>query len=268
MYSIQFSSVTQSCLALCDPMDCSTPGLPVHHQLPEFTQTHVRWVSDAIQLSEYYLCEKHYKPITAQYYITDCVSWVLKLTLLDLWTNWTYKCALRMELIHMQGTYCHGLMPSLPLDCELMSAFYEYFFLIVSASFCKDLIHSNIWKWIHKIKAQSSWKIWSAPGISENVNANRKKKKRLQATWAFLSHLIIFICDWQAAWPEVSLNNIISSSSQRFLSQKLSFVTRLTKIRSPLPKGHFKEMLDSSSVKIHSFSPLSGSLLWLLKTIP
>ena len=39
--SIQFTSVTQSCPTLCDPMDCSTPGLPVHHQLPEFTQTHV-----------------------------------------------------------------------------------------------------------------------------------------------------------------------------------------------------------------------------------
>ena len=38
---IQFSSVAQSCPTLCDPMDCSTPGLPVHHQLPEFTQTHV-----------------------------------------------------------------------------------------------------------------------------------------------------------------------------------------------------------------------------------
>ena len=38
---IQFSSVTQSCPTLCDSMDCSTPGLPVHHQLPEFTQTHV-----------------------------------------------------------------------------------------------------------------------------------------------------------------------------------------------------------------------------------
>ena len=47
----QFSSVTQSCLTLYDPMDCSTPGLPVHHQLPEFTQTHVCWVSDAIQPS-------------------------------------------------------------------------------------------------------------------------------------------------------------------------------------------------------------------------
>ena len=49
--SVQFSSVTQSCLTLCAPMDCSTPGLPVHHQLPEFTQTHVHWVGDAIQPS-------------------------------------------------------------------------------------------------------------------------------------------------------------------------------------------------------------------------
>ena len=49
--SVQFSSVTQSCLALCDPMNCSTPGLPVHHQLPEFTQTHIHRVGDAIQPS-------------------------------------------------------------------------------------------------------------------------------------------------------------------------------------------------------------------------
>ena len=44
----QFSSVAQSCPTLCDPMDCSTLGPPVHHQLPEFTQTHVHWVGDAI----------------------------------------------------------------------------------------------------------------------------------------------------------------------------------------------------------------------------
>ena len=49
--SVQFSSVAQSCPTLCDPMNCSTPGLPVHHQLPEFTQTHVHHVSDAIQPS-------------------------------------------------------------------------------------------------------------------------------------------------------------------------------------------------------------------------
>ena len=49
LQSSQFSSVAQSCLTLCDPMDCSTPGFPVHHQLPELAQTHVHWASDAIQ---------------------------------------------------------------------------------------------------------------------------------------------------------------------------------------------------------------------------
>ena len=44
-------SVAKSCLSLCDPMDCSTPGFPVHHQLPEVARTHVHWVSDAIQPS-------------------------------------------------------------------------------------------------------------------------------------------------------------------------------------------------------------------------
>ena len=49
--AFQFSSVAQSCPTLCDPMNCSTPGLPVHHQLPEFTQTHVHRVGEAIQPS-------------------------------------------------------------------------------------------------------------------------------------------------------------------------------------------------------------------------
>ena len=49
--SVQFSSVAQSRLTLCNAMNCSTPGLPVHHQLLESTQTHVHWVSDAIQPS-------------------------------------------------------------------------------------------------------------------------------------------------------------------------------------------------------------------------
>ena len=50
--SVQFSSVAQSCPTLCGPMNRTTPGLPVHHQLPEFTQTHVHQVSDAIQPSQ------------------------------------------------------------------------------------------------------------------------------------------------------------------------------------------------------------------------
>ena len=49
--SVQFSSVSQSCLTLCDPMNHSTPGLPVHHQLLESTQAHVHRVGDAIQSS-------------------------------------------------------------------------------------------------------------------------------------------------------------------------------------------------------------------------
>ena len=48
---LQFSSVTQSCLTLCDPMDCSTPGFPVYHQLPELAQTHIHQVKGAIQPS-------------------------------------------------------------------------------------------------------------------------------------------------------------------------------------------------------------------------
>ena len=47
--SVQFSSVAQLCLTLCNPINPSTPGLPVHHQLPEFTQTHTHRVGDAIQ---------------------------------------------------------------------------------------------------------------------------------------------------------------------------------------------------------------------------
>ena len=51
MHLVQFSSVAQLDPTLYQPMDCSTPGFPVHHQVPEFTQTHVHWVGDAIQSS-------------------------------------------------------------------------------------------------------------------------------------------------------------------------------------------------------------------------
>ena len=57
--SVQFTSVTQSCPTLCDPMDCSTPGFPVHHQLLELTQTHVHWAGDAIQPSHPLLSPSH-----------------------------------------------------------------------------------------------------------------------------------------------------------------------------------------------------------------
>ena len=59
----QFSSVAQSCPTLCDPMSCSTPGLPVYHQFLEFTQTHVHRVSDAIQPSHSLSCPSPPAPV-------------------------------------------------------------------------------------------------------------------------------------------------------------------------------------------------------------
>ena len=55
LYSVQFSSVAQLCLSLCNPMDCSTPSFPVFDHLPEFVQTHVHWVGDAIQSAHPFL---------------------------------------------------------------------------------------------------------------------------------------------------------------------------------------------------------------------
>ena len=65
--SVQFSSVAQSCPTLCDPMNRSTPGLPVHHQLPEFTQTHVHRVTDAIQPSHPLSCPSPPAPSPSQH---------------------------------------------------------------------------------------------------------------------------------------------------------------------------------------------------------
>ena len=67
LQSVQFSSVTQSCPTLCDPMNRSTPGLPVHHQLPECTQTHVHRVSDAIQPSHPLSCPSPPAPNPSQH---------------------------------------------------------------------------------------------------------------------------------------------------------------------------------------------------------
>ena len=68
LLSGQFSSVTQSCLTLCHPMNCSTPGLPVHHQLLEFTQTHIHRVSDAIQPSHPLSSPSHPAPNPSQHH--------------------------------------------------------------------------------------------------------------------------------------------------------------------------------------------------------
>ena len=73
-FLLQFSSVTKSCLTLYDPMNHSTPGLPVHHQLPEFTQTHVHRVGDAIQPSHLLLSPSPPAPNPSQH--QGLLQWV------------------------------------------------------------------------------------------------------------------------------------------------------------------------------------------------
>ena len=73
-WNFQFSSVAQSCPTLCDPMNRSTPGLPVHHQLPEFTQTHIHRVGDAIQPSHPLLSPSPLAPNPSQH--QDLFQWV------------------------------------------------------------------------------------------------------------------------------------------------------------------------------------------------
>ena len=84
-YQVQFSSVAQSCLTLCDPMNCSMPGLHVHHQLLEFTQTHVHWVGDAIQPSHPLLSPSPPAPNPSQHQS------------LFQWVNSSYEVAKEME---------------------------------------------------------------------------------------------------------------------------------------------------------------------------
>ena len=72
--SVQFSSVAQSCLTPCDPMNCSMPGLPVHHLLPKFTQTHIHLVGDAIQPSHPLLSPSPSAPNPSQH--QDLFQWV------------------------------------------------------------------------------------------------------------------------------------------------------------------------------------------------
>ena len=105
--SVQLSSVAQLCVTLCDPMDCSTLGFPVHHQLPEVLQTPVHWVSDAIQPSHplsspsppaFKLSQNRYFPMNRLFTSDDqtigvsASASVLSMNIQDLfpleWTNW------------------------------------------------------------------------------------------------------------------------------------------------------------------------------------
>ena len=98
---IQFSSVAQLCPSLCDPMDCSTPGLPVHHQLQESTETHVHRVSDAIQPSHPLSYPSPPAPNPSQHQ-------ELRLTFLRLWSE---HCAVMSDSLWPHGPYSSWNFP-------------------------------------------------------------------------------------------------------------------------------------------------------------
>ena len=110
--SVQFSLVAQSCPTLCDPMNRSTPGLPVHHHLPEFTQTHIHRVSDAIQPSHPLLSPSPPAPNPSQH--QSLFQW---LTLPEMFLNTPIKSGpiLLFEIIFMShhwslykfSSFCH-----------------------------------------------------------------------------------------------------------------------------------------------------------------
>ena len=98
--SVQFSSVTQSCPTLCDPMNCSTPGLPVHHQLPEFTQTHVHWVGDTKSVDITLLTKvRLVKAMVFPVVMYGCESWTIKKAecrRIDAFELWCWRSVLRV----------------------------------------------------------------------------------------------------------------------------------------------------------------------------
>ena len=101
------SLVTHSCLTLCDPMNCSTPGLPVHHQLPEFTQTHVLWVGDAIQQT--YSLSSLSPPVLNRSQHQGLFKWVsLDIRWPKYWSfsfnNQSFQWTPRTDLLAVQGT--------------------------------------------------------------------------------------------------------------------------------------------------------------------
>ena len=92
----------QRCERACQPLyaSCCT-GTTVLFKILYCKIYNVFYIFCVCFLCTHYLCEKYYKPITVQYYIVDCVSWVPRLPLLDLGTNWTYEPTLGMGLVHM-----------------------------------------------------------------------------------------------------------------------------------------------------------------------
>ena len=132
--SVQFSSVAQSCLTLCDPMNHSTPGHPVHHQPPEFTQTHVYRVDDAIQPSHPLSSPSPPAPNPSQH--QGLFQWV---------NSYNIAAAKSLQSCPTLCNAINGSPPGSPIPGILQARTLEW----VAISF------SNAWKWKVKVKSLS-----------------------------------------------------------------------------------------------------------------
>ena len=109
----RFNSVTQSCLTLCDSMDCSTPGFPVLHQLPELSQPHVHWVGDAIQPS-HPLSSPSPLPFNLSQHQSFPISQSFK-------SDIYWRCSSNVLPINIQGWFPSGLTGLISLKSKGLS---------------------------------------------------------------------------------------------------------------------------------------------------
>ena len=165
-YSYQFSSVAQSCPTPCDPINCSTPGLPVHHKLLEFSQTHAHWVDDAIQPSHPLLSPSPPAPNPSQHQglfqrvnSSHEVARVLEFQLQHQSFQWTP----RTDLLAVQGT----LKSLLQHHSSKSSIFRCSAFFTVQLSHPHMTTGKNIaltrWTFVGKVRYQvaiSWWQFW------------------------------------------------------------------------------------------------------------
>ena len=111
LWNTEFSSVAQSCLTLCDPVDCSSPGLSVHHQLPEFTQTHIHGVGDAIQPSHPH---PHRRLTQTCLWVSRSLQWRCGSAVACCWVGGTECSSVCMGSFEGGHHYLHYLHHTLP----------------------------------------------------------------------------------------------------------------------------------------------------------
>ena len=156
-HSVPFSSVAQSCPTLCDPMNRSTPGFPVHHQLPEFTQTHIHRVSDTIQPSHPLSSPSPPAPSPSQH--QSLFQWVNFVSLAIVYSN----CMLFHHLNVSQFIYCSNVDRNLS---------HFHFLAITNNAAINTVIHVFVQTYIFNYIGNkiTNYRIWSN---SPEINATK-----------------------------------------------------------------------------------------------